>query len=68
MPWAAPHRYSPPVSTEDHDSRGRPALTIALVAASSLFYWVLLTRVSALRLAFHLSFLVVANALLAVGA
>ncbi len=41
---------------------------IALVAASSLVYEVLLTRVCALRLAFHFSFLVVAHALLAVGA
>ncbi|MEZ6016431.1 MAG: hypothetical protein R3F49_15035 [Planctomycetota bacterium] len=44
------------------------ALTIALVAASTLVYEILLTRVSALRLAFHFSYLVVANALLAVGA
>lgn len=41
---------------------------IALIAASSLVYEVLLTRVCALRLAFHFSFLVVAHALLAVGA
>lgn len=49
---------------------GRPRFgsTIALVAASSLVYEILLTRVSALRLAFHFSYLVVANALLAVGA
>ena len=46
----------------------RHVWAIALVAASSLVYEVLLTRVCALRLAFHFSFLVVANALLAVGA
>jgi hypothetical protein len=49
-------------------SRPRFGSTIALVAASSLVYEILLTRVSALRLAFHYSYLVVANALLAVGA
>lgn len=45
----------------------RAALSIALVAAGTLVYEVLLTRVSALRLAFHFSFLVVSNALFAVG-
>lgn len=49
-----------------HHRRHLPA--IAFVAASSLVYEVLLTRVCALRLAFHFSFLVVAHALLAVGA
>jgi len=49
-------------------TRGQHAgVTIALLAASTLVYEVLLTRVSALRLAFHYSYLVVANALLAVG-
>ncbi len=46
----------------------RPGLTISTVAASSLVYEILLTRISALRLDFHFSYLVVANALLAVGA
>ncbi len=40
---------------------------IALIAASTLIFEVLLTRVSALRLDFHYSYLVVANALLGVG-
>ncbi|MEM9803509.1 MAG: hypothetical protein AAGA20_24540, partial [Planctomycetota bacterium] len=45
----------------------RAALAIALVAASGLVYEILLTRVAALRLAFHFSFLVVSGALFAVG-
>jgi len=45
----------------------RAALAIALAAAATLVWEVLLTRVSALRLAFHFSFLVVSNALFAVG-
>lgn len=45
----------------------RAALSIALIAAGTLVYEILLTRVSALRLAFHFSFLVVSNALFAVG-
>ncbi len=61
--------YAPRVPDSPTSPRPRRAAwTIALAAASSLVYEVLLTRVSALRLAFHYSYLVVANALLAVGA
>ena len=42
-------------------------MAIALVASSTLVYEILLTRIAALRLAFHFSFLVVSNALFAVG-
>ena len=45
----------------------RHSAAIALVAASSLIYEILLTRVAALRLAFHYSFLMVAGALMAIG-
>lgn len=55
-------------------STGRPRLrlyslvVIALVSCSMLMYEILLTRVSALRLHFHFSFLVVSNCLLGIGA
>ena len=41
---------------------------IALLSASLLAFQVLLTRVCALRLAFHFSFLIISNSLLGIGA
>jgi hypothetical protein len=41
---------------------------IASVSLSMLTYQVLLTRVTALRLLFHFSFLVISNCLLGIGA
>ncbi len=43
-------------------------VVIALVSCSMLMYEILLTRISALRLLFHYSFLVVSNCLLGLGA
>jgi hypothetical protein len=43
-------------------------IVVALVACSMLMYEILLTRISALRLLFHYSFLVVSNCLLGLGA
>ena len=43
-------------------------LGIAVLSASLLAYQVLLTRVCALRLAFHFSFLIISNSLLGIGA
>ena len=41
---------------------------IAVLSASLLAFQVLLTRVCALRLAFHFSFLIISNSLLGIGA
>src|SRR5688572_28953555 len=46
----------------------RVLLGMALVSASLLAFQVLLTRVCALRLHFHFSFLVISNSLLGIGA
>jgi hypothetical protein len=43
-------------------------LVIATVSFSMLTYQILLTRISALRLFFHFSFLVISNCLLGIGA
>lgn len=43
-------------------------LGIALLSASLLAFQILLTRLSALRLAFHFSFLIISNSLLGLGA
>ncbi|MFN3241599.1 MAG: hypothetical protein ACE37K_08825 [Planctomycetota bacterium] len=43
-------------------------LGIAVLSASLLAFQVLLTRVCALRLAFHFSFLIISNSLLGIGA
>ena len=43
-------------------------LVIGAVSCSMLMYQILLTRISALRLMFHFSFLVVSNCLLGIGA
>ncbi|HEB53904.1 MAG TPA: hypothetical protein ENI87_11685 [bacterium] len=43
-------------------------LGIAVISASLLAFQVLLTRVCALRLAFHFSFLIISNSLLGIGA
>ena len=43
-------------------------LGIAVLSASLLAFQVLLTRLCALRLAFHFSFLIISNSLLGIGA
>ena len=43
-------------------------LGIAVISASLLAFQVLLTRVCALRLAFHFGFLIISNSLLGIGA
>ena len=46
----------------------RDYLILALVAAATLLWEVLVTRICALRLAFHYGFLIVSNGLLGLGA
>ena len=48
--------------------RTYPFVLIGLVSCSLLMYEVLLTRLCALRLAFHFGYLVISNGLLAIGA
>jgi hypothetical protein len=49
-------------------ARVHPFVLIGLVSCSLLMYEVLLTRICALRVAFHFGYLVISNALLAIGA
>ncbi|MCP3916238.1 MAG: hypothetical protein GY711_11840 [bacterium] len=53
---------------EEQRERRTAMVVIFLVACASLVWEVLLTRVCALRLAFHYSYLVISNGLLAIGA
>src|SRR5262245_3862938 len=56
------------MTTEVHRPLRAAIVTIALLSASLLAFQVLLTRLCALRLAFHFGFLIISNSLLGIGA
>ena len=57
-----------PAAMKPEPTRLYAFLLIGLISCSLLMWEVLLTRICALRLAFHFSYLVISNALLAIGA
>ena len=69
MPLHSRHLAPVPLRVLDNPNAPKiDALVIAGVACATLVYEVLLTRVSALRIAFHFSYLVISAGLLGMGA